>query len=407
MTDIAKVRTYQIMTNLDCNLDCEYCYERKYRARNTLEDCVDFLDACFDRDKDVGLEEVVIDFIGGEPFMYPKLMRGIIEHTLAKADAQHIPNVYFSVSTNGTLFTRRANQSIIEDYGHLMGVGVSIDGLPQTHDKYRIFTTTREGSYEQALHGFNYIKDKVRDYGLKATFTADTMKNYATNMKHLIDIGKGGTISGNVVYEDILTKEMSTAIALQLIEVVDYYVELGLHRDVATNLTHLVPDGHVAIDVWRDKKRLLTDLDAMYEPNRLQNYCGSIQYMTCLGFDKKVYGCNRFMTMGSEKGNEIAMLDGKMFVPVDSTLVEDVKQTWKEYPIECLACPFKPSCGSCVAAPYEEGDGTLEDRKKYHAEKHQCGWTYAKVLVHEYFRSKVGTYEKTNKCNCAKCRGEA
>ena len=68
-------RTYQILTNLSCNLACTYCYEHKVNKNNNAQDIVDFLHACFDRDKDLPKTEgAIIDIIGGEPFMQPKLL---------------------------------------------------------------------------------------------------------------------------------------------------------------------------------------------------------------------------------------------------------------------------------------------------------------------------------------------
>jgi hypothetical protein len=69
---------------------------------------------------------------------------------------------------------------------------------------------------------------------------------------------------------------------------------------------------------------------------------------------------------------------------------------------------MKHSCGSCAAASYENGDGELEARKEYHAERRQCGWTTAKLLVSEYWYQKTGTtnvadlHDKTL-CYCASC----
>lgn len=402
-------RTYQVVTNLSCNLDCEYCYERKYPRNNKVADVIDFIHACFERDKDIPNVEVIIDIIGGEPFMQPKLLLAAFE-TAEKLCAEHNRPYMFSISTNGTLLDRPLNKEIIERWKDKLSIGVSIDGLPEVHDKYRIFTTTREGSYEAAVRGYNYLKSVgIAELGVKATFTIDTLPHYAASMKSLIDMSGGGTISGNVTYEDILPRHMALDIANQMMDVMDYWIEKGLHTNPRNTITHIIPDGLNFMATWdpdwRDK--LLHDDSVRLDPERLKPYCGTLTHMTCLGFDRKIYGCNRFMSTVTSR-SAVAELVGREFVSLDGgKLLEEIQTQYTNYPETCLGCPMKHSCGSC-AASYENGEGTLEDRKAYHAERRQCGWTTAKLMAAEYWYQKTGTTRASDlhdksMCYCSRC----
>ncbi|EBO6938130.1 radical SAM protein [Salmonella enterica] len=403
-------RTYQVVTNLSCNLDCEYCYERKYPRNNKVADVIDFIHACFERDKDIPNVEVIIDIIGGEPFMQPKLLLAAFE-TAEKLCAEHNRPYMFSISTNGTLLDRPLNKEIIERWKDKLSIGVSIDGLPEVHDKYRIFTTTREGSYEAAVRGYNYLKSVgIAELGVKATFTIDTLPHYAASMKSLIDMSGGGTISGNVTYEDILPRHMALDIANQMMDVMDYWIEKGLHTNPRNSITHIIPDGLNFMATWdpdwRDK--LLHDESVRLDPDRLKPYCGTLTHMTCLGFDRKIYGCNRFMSTVTSR-SAVAELVGREFVSLDGgKLLEEIQTQYTNYPETCLGCPMKHSCGSCAAASYENGEGTLEDRKAYHAERRQCGWTTAKLMAAEYWYQKTGTTRASDlhdksMCYCSRC----
>ncbi|EJT5726366.1 radical SAM protein [Escherichia coli] len=403
-------RTYQVVTNLSCNLDCEYCYERKYPRNNKVADVIDFIHACFERDKDIPNVEVIIDIIGGEPFMQPKLLLAAFE-TAEKLCAEHNRPYMFSISTNGTLLDRPLNKEIIERWKDKLSIGVSIDGLPEVHDKYRIFTTTREGSYEAAVRGYNYLKSVgIAELGVKATFTIDTLPHYAASMKSLIDMSGGGTISGNVTYEDILPRHMALDIANQMMDVMDYWIEKGLHTNPRNTITHIIPDGLNFMATWdpdwRDK--LLHDDSVRLDPERLKPYCGTLTHMTCLGFDRKIYGCNRFMSTVTSR-SAVAELVGREFVSLDGgKLLEEIQTQYTNYPETCLGCPMKHSCGSCAAASYENGEGTLEDRKAYHAERRQCGWTTAKLMAAEYWYQKTGTARASDlhdksMCYCSRC----
>ncbi|QVW55312.1 hypothetical protein pEaSNUABM29_00272 [Erwinia phage pEa_SNUABM_29] len=403
-------RTYQVVTNLSCNLDCEYCYERKYPRNNKAADVIDFIHACFERDKDIENVEVIIDIIGGEPFMQPKLLIAAFE-TAEELCKIHNRPYMFSISTNGTLLDRALNKEIVERWKDKLSIGVSIDGLPEVHDKYRIFTTTREGSYEQAVRGYNYLKEVgIAELGVKATFTIDTLPHYAASMKSLIDMSGGGTISGNVTYEDVLPRSMALDIAAQMMDVMDYWVEKGLHTNPRNIITHIIPDGLDFMEIWNPdwRDKLLHDDTVRLNPDRLRPYCGTLTHMTCLGFDRKIYGCNRFMSTVTSR-SAVSELVGREFVSLDGgALLEEIQTQYTNYPETCLGCPMKHSCGSCAAASYENGEGTLEDRKAYHAERRQCGWTTAKLMAAEYWFQKMGStkgsdFHDKSVCYCARC----
>lgn len=404
--------TYQVVTNLSCNLDCEYCYERKYPRNNTYDACVDFIHACFDRDRNVpGIGGAVIDVIGGEPFLQPKLLIGIFETAEMLAKRDNRPYV-LAISTNGTLFNKKINREIVERWKDKLSIGVSIDGLPTSHDKFRIYTTSRKGSYEDAVAGYNYLKEVgIRELGVKATFTLDTLPEYAGGMKNLIDIAGGGTITGNVVYEDVIPRGMAPQLANQMIEVIEYWIEKGLHKNAKNNLGQITPNGLNGDALWSpsNRERLLESEEARLDPERVRPFCGAVKYMTCLGFDRKVYGCNRFMSTVTTR-QATSELVGREIVNLDNNqLYKEVENQYKDFSEHCLKCPAKASCASCAAAPYENKDGSREARKEYHSERRQCGWTMAKLLVGQWWHAKFGTFSDVyeyGRCNCDNCKRE-
>lgn len=402
--------TYQVVTNLSCNLDCEYCYERKYPRNNDIEACVDFIHACFDRDRNKpNIGGAIIDIIGGEPMLQPKLLIAIFETAEMLAKRDNRPYV-FSISTNGTLFNKRINQKIVERWADKLSIGVSIDGLPESHDQYRIYTSTGKGSYEDAVAGYNYLKSmNIRELGVKATFTLATLPYYAAGMKSLIDVTGGGTINGNLIYEDVIPRGMAPEISNQMIEVIDYWCEKGLHLDKRNTLGQITPHGFSADAVWNPIRReqLQASEELRLDPERVRPFCGTVKYMTCLGFDRKIYGCNRFMSTVTTR-QAIGELVGREIIPLDRSLETEIDEQWKDFSDTCLKCPAKHMCASCAAAPYENKDGSREARKEYHSERRQCGWTMAKLLTAQYWYEKFESYDDqyVNLCMCPSCRSQ-
>ena len=357
----------QILTNLSCNLDCSYCYEHKDNVVNDIERIKTYLYIKF---KFLKLEEdhITLDLIGGESFLYPELCEETINYAF-KLAKQYNKCLMISVSSNGTTLKNPKIRELISKYKDRFSVGISIDGTKENHDKYRIYHNGK-GSYEDAIEYLPWLFDTIgkRNTGVKATFTLDTFKeHYAKGMLNLIDLGFTN-LAGNIVFEDIIPKDMCFDIYEQFKIVIDYIIENKLENTV--NISQL---GNLDLI-----SNYITNTDAPSDA-----WCGSCTYMSCLGLDGKIYGCNRFCTM--DKPNmEVATFDADNITIVNQTLLDNVKTFKRSWDGECSTCPIRNECASCVAATYE-----VEDAQKYIQEKRQCGWTHAIVMARSYFKSQL------------------
>lgn len=348
--------TYQVLTNLNCNLDCSYCYERKNSRRNTPEDIRLFLEILFKRDKEKD-NEVVVDVIGGEPLLYPDLIEEVCGNAV-RLSKEYDKKMYINISTNGTQFNREEVREVLLKYKDWINMGISIDGPKDVHDRNRILKDG-SGSYDLIMENLpwlfkHFCKKKL---GVKATFTNATMPRYAECVKHIFSLGFV-EVGANLVYEEVSD---SKVILPQLLEVADFLAD------------------NPGLVVQQLPATLIADDSA----ERNHNYCGSCEFMTCLGFDRKVYGCNRFCTMG-DRGTPIGILSENGIEAINNGFVQEVINQWREYPDECMKCHYKMTCPSCAAAPYEEGDV-----KEYLNEKRMCGWTHAVVLARNYLANKI------------------
>lgn len=128
-----------LILNLDCNLNCVYCYEgelktRLYMSQETADAALDFIKrACFGN-----ADKVWVDFYGGEPLLSAGLIKYISGDL--KASAEKTGSEYaFGLVTNGTLLTGKMTEELIK-YG-LESARITIDGPMENHNRFRPFKT--------------------------------------------------------------------------------------------------------------------------------------------------------------------------------------------------------------------------------------------------------------------------
>ena len=152
-----------------CNLKCIHCYEnsdmQKCNEELNTKEAKTFIDDLH------GFNVPVILFSGGEP-----LIRKDIFELIEYAGKNKIRS---TISTNGTFIDKEMATRI---KGHGVGyVGVSLDGIGSTHDKFR----RTKGSFDKALNGIRNCRDVKQRVGLRFTINKHNY-NQLDDIFHLI-----------------------------------------------------------------------------------------------------------------------------------------------------------------------------------------------------------------------------
>ena len=140
-----------------CNLTCKHCY--------SISADKDFPGELSTQQVFAGMDDLkafhvpVLILSGGEP-----LLREDIFEISKRAKAM---GFYVGLSTNGTLITE-SNIAAIADVGYDY-VGISIDGLRDTHDKFR----RRIGAFDESMHGIRLCREAGIKVGMRFTITQD------------------------------------------------------------------------------------------------------------------------------------------------------------------------------------------------------------------------------------------
>ncbi|MCK5568984.1 MAG: 12,18-didecarboxysiroheme deacetylase [Spirochaetes bacterium] len=217
-------------TGQRCNLRCVHCYShsrnKTYTGELTTEEGKNFI-------KDIAeFGCPVILFSGGEP-----LMRHDIFELIGHARGLGMRAV---LSTNGTLITEESAKRL-KGLG-LSYVGISLDGLKETHDRFRGV----KDSFDMAMAGLRNCRKANIKVGLRFTINNRNVMDIPGIFKlveeedipricfyHLVYSGRGGKL----IDED-LSKEMKRKTIDLIIDLTKDLFDRGLEKEVLTVDNH-------------------------------------------------------------------------------------------------------------------------------------------------------------------------
>ena len=156
-----------------CNLTCKHCYSISADTNFPGELSTEQVYTVMDDLK--GFHVPVLILSGGEPLLRPDIY-DIAKRAKAKG-------FYVGLSSNGTLIDENNIGKIAEcDFNY---VGVSLDGLGATHDKFRRL----DGAFEASLKGIRLCRDLGLKIGVRFTMTQDNAHDLPGLLKLVEDEG--------------------------------------------------------------------------------------------------------------------------------------------------------------------------------------------------------------------------
>jgi heme d1 biosynthesis radical SAM protein NirJ len=140
-----------------CNLTCKHCYatsaDKDFPGELSTGQVYEVMEDL----RSFGVSVLILS--GGEPLMRPDIFD-------ISRRAKEM-GFYVGLSTNGTLITEDNISAIAGlDYNY---VGISIDGMRETHDKFR----RKQGAFDESMRGIRLCQEQEIKVGLRFTLTQD------------------------------------------------------------------------------------------------------------------------------------------------------------------------------------------------------------------------------------------
>lgn len=207
-----------------CNLRCMHCYSnsdaRQFPGELSDEECRGVIEDL----AQFGVPAILLS--GGEPLIRPNL--------LDLAQYARDLGLRLTLSTNGTLVSAHAARRI-KDLGFSY-VGISLDGIGETHDRFR----GRDGTFEKVLAAYHNCKAVDQKVGLRLTLTKTTFQDLDRILDfveqeeipricfyHLVSSGRGASL------EALRPSETRNAMD-RIMDRVEQWAEQGISREVLT-----------------------------------------------------------------------------------------------------------------------------------------------------------------------------
>ena len=233
---LARNVTFQVTD--DCNLRCTYCYQiHKGHHSMPFDVAKRFIDMLLaakdDNDNEYVNSEnspgLIIEFIGGEPFLEIDLMDQITDYFISEMLRLQHPwatRYMISICSNGLLYFDERVQRYMQKHRNHLSFSITIDGNKELHDACRL-RPNGEGSYDIAMAA-------VKDWMSKGYFMGSKITVAPGNVMYVFDAVKDiiendyDDININCVYEEGWTAEHALILYEQLKKLADYMLENNL-----------------------------------------------------------------------------------------------------------------------------------------------------------------------------------
>lgn len=359
-----------IILGNSCNFNCKYCFEKHKDNNATIRfDYIKaYMEKVYGEDNPFDIqpdEDNIVNFIGGESFLYPKLIDRTIElHTrLSKKYGYKKPK--YEVETNGYNIDSEEVQQLLKKYPKMLVI-FSIDGNKKSHDTNRVLCDG-SGTFDKVWQ--NWLNTKRYYKTIRWTLNANTTSEYYETIKSWIDNGDRGTrfdVFLNWDDSDFATYGWKT-FSEQVTKLIGWY---------KNHTAEWVTNHYYPVSQAYHKARFMKDLDP---------------YVRCKGkrcaldFDGTVIKCikNSLVTR-SDRDNFSLYGHIKDIENVDWARCAKLRLASEMAPADdndrCYGCPIGSMCTSCFVG-----------RNTQTIEKHCCNMHAIKHLEKVFF---VNYYRK-------------
>jgi uncharacterized protein len=360
----------------DCQLACKYCYlvGKNSNEKMTWEigkQTIDYILNEFSQSKGI-----ILDFIGGEPFLEIELIDRICDYFKVEAYKKELVcfnNYRFNVSTNGINYNSPKVQEFICKNKKHVSIGITIDGTKRKHDLNRIWkgTNKERGSYDDVVKNIPLWLEQIPNAETKVTISSADIPYIKESVLHLYSLGIH-EVNINCVFEDVWKEGDDRVFEEQLMELADAIIDGGYYNDYVCSFF---------------TEHIGKPMDCQMDN---QNWCGAGK-MLAVDAEGNFYPCMRFAKYSLRSKD--ALIIGNVRDGIDKNKLRPflTLDRCTQSTQECIDCEVASGCAWCQGENYDAADTpTIYQRSTAICKMHK-----ARVRANNYYWNKL--YRKLEK----------
>ena len=360
----------------DCQLACKYCYlvGKNSNEKMTWEigkQTIDYILNEFSQSKGI-----ILDFIGGEPFLEIELIDRICDYFKVEAYKKELVcfnNYRFNVSTNGINYNSPKVQEFICKNKKHVSIGITIDGTKRKHDLNRIWkgTNKERGSYDDVVKNIPLWLEQIPNAETKVTISSADIPYIKESVLHLYSLGIH-EVNINCVFEDVWKEGDDRLFEEQLMELADAIIDGGYYNDYVCSFF---------------TEHIGKPMDCQMDN---QNWCGAGK-MLAVDAEGNFYPCMRFAKYSLRSKD--ALIIGNVRDGIDKNKLRPflTLDRCTQSTQECIDCEVASGCAWCQGENYDAADTpTIYQRSTAICKMHK-----ARVRANNYYWNKL--YRKLEK----------
>lgn len=346
-------REIDVIVSRDCTLRCSYCYLKKkqdefYDMEEVLKS-VDILLA--ELSVNDGVEGVILSLYP-EPWVNinrtNNLIIGLLNLLLKYP--KFITKFMFMLGTNGVLLDKEI--PILEEILERASVAITLDGIKEQHDKYRIFPN--------GAPSWDIVKNNIKKYGkkfhidnTKVTFGPDTLKYIYDSSIFLWEEMNFIDINMNVVFENLWGDELN-----ECLNIFEEQLDL-LTNDIIKNKRWETFQYNSLVGM-----RFVPSLNFNMgsENSAFHPPCGAT-IMRSIDSDGGIYPCFRLSPYSLNEDKRFLISNNR-----EKTRTLYILSNIDSLQEKCRLCPLLEKCSACIGNSYEDN----KEHSIYWRTTHHC-----------------------------------
>lgn len=263
---------YTILTTMNCNARCPYCYENERKKRSMSADTANDVAAYI---RKTALRNITLSWFGGEPLVNFKMIDLICRKTIENG----IP-FSSTIVSNGYLFDQIDMDTMLNVW-KLRNVQITLDGTGERYNRIKDYVYPDADGFKKVMENIGLLLSG----GVKIDVRMNLSKDNADDLESLIDIlaskfsGSGFSAYVFPLFEGMgnppleLTDEERETVLSHRIRLQDYLVSKGLSgvydlkRENSSNCMAdrcqsvvIMPEGSISICEHHSDDELIGDI---------------------------------------------------------------------------------------------------------------------------------------------------